>query len=172
MLKKLAVATLMLCAAGGALADTFNVGVVPSAPSIYYKQVEHFGTFFTDTFTFTVPDSALGISANVLEVLNTGGPGYASHISGLTYSIRDMANDDKGTYSGGLSVSRTVLAAGNYTLLVWGTADGLAGGTGTYGVNMSISPVPEPATYGMMLVGLGLLGFASRRRDASNDKFK
>ena len=171
MLKKLAVATLMLCAAGGALADTFNIGVVPSAPSIYYKQVEHSGAF-TDKYTFTVPDSSLGISANVLEVLNTGGPGYASHITGLTYSIRDMADDDKGTFSGGPTISRTVLGAGNYSLLVWGTADGLAGGTGTYGVNLSISPVPESATYSMMLVGLGLLGFASRRRNASNDKFK
>lgn len=171
MLKKLAVATLMLCAAGGALADTFNIGVVPTAPSIYYNEVRHSG-FFTDTYTFTVPDSALGISANVLEVLNSAGPGYASHITGLTYSIRDMVNDDKGTYAGGLTVSRTVLTAGDYTLVVSGTADGLANGTGTYGVNLSISPVPEPATYGMMLVGLGLLGFASRRRDASNDKFK
>jgi len=26
------------------------------------------------------------------------------------------------------------------------------------------APVPEPATYGMMLAGLGLLGFIPRRR--------
>ncbi|MEO8342712.1 MAG: PEP-CTERM sorting domain-containing protein, partial [Gallionella sp.] len=27
-----------------------------------------------------------------------------------------------------------------------------------------VSPVPEPKTYGMMLLGLGLMGFSARRR--------
>lgn len=31
----------------------------------------------------------------------------------------------------------------------------------------SVSPVPEPATYGMLLGGLGLLGFMARRRRAN-----
>lgn len=35
------------------------------------------------------------------------------------------------------------------------------------GVDGAISPVPEPATYGMLIVGLGLLGFAARRRQGS-----
>lgn len=34
------------------------------------------------------------------------------------------------------------------------------------GVSSFTSPVPEPATYGMMLGGLALLGFAARRRKA------
>ncbi len=32
----------------------------------------------------------------------------------------------------------------------------------------SVSPVPEPETYAMMLAGLGLMGFAARRRKANN----
>jgi len=171
MFKKLAAATLMLCAAGGALATPLDLGVVPFAPNIRYEEIRHdVPDSFTDTFTFTVPDSALGVSANILAVLNTGGEGYARHISGLVYDILDMDNNLKGHYLGGLTISRTVLMAGEYTLVVKGIADGVSGGT--YGVNLSVSPVPEPATYGMMLVGLGLLGFASRRRDASNDKFR
>ena len=31
----------------------------------------------------------------------------------------------------------------------------------------SVSPVPEPATYGMLLGGLGLLAFLRRRKNAA-----
>jgi hypothetical protein len=33
---------------------------------------------------------------------------------------------------------------------------------------MVTTPVPEPETYSMMLAGLGLLGFAARRRMAGH----
>jgi hypothetical protein len=32
--------------------------------------------------------------------------------------------------------------------------------------NLSVSAVPEPETYAMMLAGLGLMGFMGRRRKA------
>ena len=31
-------------------------------------------------------------------------------------------------------------------------------------VRLSVSPVPEPSTYALMLAGLGVLGFVARRR--------
>jgi hypothetical protein len=31
-------------------------------------------------------------------------------------------------------------------------------------VRLDVSPVPEPETYALMLAGLGLVGFAARRR--------
>lgn len=171
MLKRLAAATLMLGAMGGALADdlTWDIGAVPAAPDSYYTVVTHeFGSFI-DTISFIVPDGSLGVAANVLPVPDTtDGIGFSGHISSLTYAIW-QGTTNLGSYAGGMDVSRTTLTAGSYTLTIAGNADGNFGGS--YGLNMSVTPVPEPATYGMLLVGLGLLGFATKRRDASNDKF-
>jgi hypothetical protein len=38
--------------------------------------------------------------------------------------------------------------------------------TGIDNVSLTVTPVPEPETYALMLAGLGLLGFAARRRKA------
>jgi hypothetical protein len=35
---------------------------------------------------------------------------------------------------------------------------------GTWNLSGTITAVPEASTYGMMLAGLGLVGFAARRR--------
>ena len=48
-----------------------------------------------------------------------------------------------------------------YALHIVGTSVGAAAYSGTLSVT---SAVPEPETYGMMLAGLGLMGFAARRR--------
>lgn len=67
-------------------------------------------------------------------------------------------------------VNQFNLLAGNYTFLFRevGTQDGL--GTSLDNVVLVASEtttaVPEPETYGMMLLGLAMLGFASRRRKA------
>lgn len=38
------------------------------------------------------------------------------------------------------------------------------GGEGYIGPNMNIAPVPEPATWAMLIAGFGLVGYVSRRR--------
>jgi hypothetical protein len=52
--------------------------------------------------------------------------------------------------------------AGTYQALI-GAGGNTVGGNGPSG-ELTISPVPEPETYAMMLAGLGLLGLAARRR--------
>jgi hypothetical protein len=54
------------------------------------------------------------------------------------------------------------LAAGTYYVQVGGSIAG--NGATHYNDNLAQAPVPEPETYAMMLGGLGLLGFAARRK--------
>jgi len=52
------------------------------------------------------------------------------------------------------------LLAGQYTLTIMGNA----GADGQMGGHIDIKAVPEPATWAMMLLGFGAIGFAMRRR--------
>jgi len=59
---------------------------------------------------------------------------------------------------------------GNVRVLnLWDTRTGFAGNysySGAHQDQLYLIPVPEPETYAMMLAGLGILGFAARRRKA------
>jgi PEP-CTERM motif-containing protein len=55
------------------------------------------------------------------------------------------------------------LTAGLHTIFVNGSVVGISG-NGSYGGNLNITPIPEPATWAMMLLGFGAVGFAIRRR--------
>lgn len=54
------------------------------------------------------------------------------------------------------------LAAGNYFFEIGGTTLGPTGGV--YSWSASVSSVPEPGQYAMLMAGLGLLGMVARRR--------
>ena len=55
------------------------------------------------------------------------------------------------------------LTAGSHTITVMGSITGPGGGAYSGTVNVA-PPVPEPATWAMMLLGFGAVGFAMRRR--------
>lgn len=57
------------------------------------------------------------------------------------------------------------LGLGNYYLQVSGKM--VSGTGGSFGGTVMLAPVPEPETYGMMLAGLGVVGFLARRRKAA-----
>jgi hypothetical protein len=172
MLKKAILAIAISCAGTSAFAVdlAFAAGAIPAAPGDYYQLTSHVAENFSDTVTFSIVQGILYSTANNLTAANpvTGGNPYSSDISNLTYSIY-QGEEKFATYSGGLTVHQTSLAAGTYQLVISGVSDGVHGGT--YGLDLTVSPVPEPAGYATLLAGLGLIGFATRRRKSNERKF-
>ena len=162
-----AVAVLALGTTGYAFADdqSFNVSTSMIAPAMWSQVVNHDAGMFTDTISFSITAGDLSTSANPLNVkLNNTN---VFNISDLTYTLWS-GSDNLGTFNGDNTTFTNTLAAGDYVVKVTGNADGVAGGT--YGIAMQLAAVPEPETYAMLLAGLGLVGFMSRRRN-TNEKF-
>lgn len=64
--------------------------------------------------------------------------------------------------SGNISYSFGLLTSGDYYYLVTGQGMGTQGGF--YTISSTVTPVPEPESYALMLGGLGALAFLARRR--------
>ena len=107
------------------------------------------------------------------------GHGGTMYVDGIAYDFKtnDMWwNGSYGDSSQYLSINSLNLAAGNHTLSLYGfegCCDGYQqaqfsyGGSGftTFSASDNLSPIPEPETYAMLVAGLGLVGFAARRKD-------
>jgi hypothetical protein len=58
-----------------------------------------------------------------------------------------------------------IASASNYSANIWAVQSMITQGKGYAQDIVVFAPVPEPQTYAMMLVGLGLLGFSARRKN-------
>ena len=149
----LLIASLMVfgAASNEALADTtYDVGVLSSTPYTNIAFIRT-GKSFTDTYNFSVATTGRwGVAASNI-------PLYGLYdITGFTMSIYDSANT---LISTGLAFS-SLLSAGDYHAVVSGLADGPSGGI--YG--FAAGAVPEPETWAMIGVGVGMIGLRFRRR--------
>ena len=107
-------------------------------------------------------------SGNTLEFLNAAGNAFYS-VTGATL-LGAIANGNQTTGTSNPVVTFSFTGASQLISGMRLTA--LPGGNNPSGFsfeidNLAISAVPEPATWGMMMLGLGLAGVSLRRRKAS-----
>jgi hypothetical protein len=136
------------------------------------------GNTFSDVFTFNVAnsfDSAASLTSSYLntaltkDLLVTGFSLYKydpASMSILGTAIAGVDNTLPGAHpTDSWSLSAFGLTSGSYALKVDGQVIGAGGGA--FGGDLAIAAVPEPETYGMLLAGLGVVGFLARRRKAA-----
>lgn len=91
-------------------------------------------------------------------------PGFSMNASGI-------ATDTSGKLEYLLaSGMQPLFHAGTNELTLFGTDTLLYGGI--FAINGTITAVPEPEAYGMMLAGLGLVGWTARRRKQAISRVK
>jgi hypothetical protein len=130
--------------------------------------IDQMSDTFADHFTFSVSGVAADVDAIVSSISRTAATGL--DITGLALFTSGGTQVATGSalHSGAIDVwtlaTTAPLDVGNYYLQVSGTM--VSATSGSFGGAVMLAPVPEPAAYGMMLAGLGLVGFMARRRDS------
>lgn len=162
-LKSLFLSAVLAMSAGVAAADDFNqsvtlTGTLPNLTAGF--SVSHLeDALFTDTFTFS-PSVAAGSFAN--GTISTIGFSNVANVDFYSVSLNgtNFVLGPNFVVEGGVLFPTPV--SGPLVLVVTGYAGSASSYSGT--LNVEVAPVPEPETYGMMLAGLGLVGFMARRR--------
>lgn len=162
-LTSVVLAAVLSGAFGSAFADTINIDLA-GGPVNWSKFIGagHFGGAFSDTFTFSNYSAPAGVATGTLVNTVAG----KSSITFTSATLNGVALDRFGAPQfgfSGISIDN-VDVTGPLTLVVNGVANVKAGGTVSYGGDFNVSAVPEPATYGMLVGGMGVLAFAARRR--------
>ena len=153
-----------------------TIGPLPASANYGNTFATASSTPFYDAYFFTIPD---GFASSVTSTISVGSFLGINNLQARLYSGN---SNTIGTVGGsiisawgtmlnpapGITVDTVILnptaplLAGIYTLQIRGTVVGSGGGS--YAGVLNITPIPEPETYAMLLAGLGLVGFMSRRR--------
>ena len=121
-------------------------------------------TFAADVSTFTQTITLTGLASGMYEV--------AGSIAGSFLSFSSITLDghtwDLSTNAKGVAKYGEVLYIGSEPVTLTISGNNLAGAT-VYAGSISVTAVPEPETFAMMLAGLGLMGSIARRRNRKNN---
>jgi hypothetical protein len=133
------------------------------------------GSTFSDVFTFNIStpfDAAASVTSSYLntqqtkDLLITGfslyryDPGTMAILGTAIAGVNETGFGSHPTDS--WSLSAYGLSSGYYALQINGQV--LGAGGGAFGGDLTVSPVPEPQSWAMLLAGLGMLGMATRRK--------
>ncbi|GJI98692.1 hypothetical protein RugamoR57_54100 [Duganella caerulea] len=182
---KSAVSSLLFAAAAMAASSASAVTDISSpdaAVTLGSDGTAHFGdkfkanqqsAVFNDKFTFTLSAASdvsmivTSISTKATNGLNLSGLGlYNSQNQLVVGGHMDLTNAVTAAgFEDQWSLSALHLAGGSYYFKVGGNM--VSSGGGAFAGNGTVTVVPEPATYGMLLGGLGLVGLVARRRKAA-----
>lgn len=117
-------------------------------------------------FSFNISQNAvlqvvdLGLAGDRFEVFANGAS--LGQTSAVPVSSAETFDPASALADPSFSRGSWTLSAGNYTITGTATASPYDGGYAA----LSVTPVPEPESYALILAGLGLVGFAARRRRA------
>ena len=155
-----------------AYADFTNLGLLSPAVSVPIYSMHSGNGSFSDTFSFS-----LSADASLTSILGSVQFGDITGITGFTTSlwqtggVSALATGVNTTFDGPFDttitkvlISYAPLLAGpppTYEIRTGGT---VFGESGKYGGLVTVSPIPEPEIYAMLAVGLGVMGFVTRRR--------
>ena len=148
---------------------SFVGGTVTASPSVVNDDIRLQGTFTgTNTITFSAP-----VVNPVFAIWSLGQPGLiASFIFNATPTLEAGGPNAQfggqsivvnGNTVNGAEGNGVVQFTGTFSSLSWTNTPEFFYAF-TVGLNGPVAAIPEPETYAMLLAGLGLLGFAARRR--------
>ncbi|GGX97491.1 PEP-CTERM sorting domain-containing protein [Massilia dura] len=158
-LKSIVLAAALLPAFGSAFADDFTVDLI-GGPNVWSAHLgaTHTTGAFSDTFTFSNYSADNGTV--FASLINTATTWSDLSFDTVTLNGVNISTGDIGPLSIAAILGQNV--TGPLTLAVSGT---VTGQVASYGGDFNVTtPVPEPATYGMLAGGLAVLAFAARRR--------
>lgn len=122
------------------------------------------GSSFIDHIAIGFPDFGTGYNGDANIRVGMRGPLDTVSLNQFDlFDLTTFTTVASGITAGGGLSDFTFSTIGNhsYELIIGGIKD-LSGAS--YAGNISVSPIPEPETYAMLLAGLGLIGFSARRR--------
>ncbi len=151
-----------------------NLGSISLPATLTYgNTINSAGTLFNDLYTFTIMPGSLDSVTTSIDLGNVIG---LNNLSSFLFSNTTSTTIENATVitapvpgipsatATELVLSPVDLGAGTYTLQISGSVLPTAISGSYSGVLNITSAVPEPSTYGMLLSGIGLLGFMTRRK--------
>jgi len=138
-----------------------------------YVVTENDAGNFTDVFSFKLteaqPTTAASAGYATLELLNPLGLGNIYGISNVTFGLYNSNNVllQAGTISSSPAQSWGLLQYGPLTNGAYYykiTGDNVGSGSPSYLFSQIVTPVPEPSSYALMLIGLFGLGYIGVRQ--------